>query len=85
MARKRLVKRAEDLAKVAQAIERAEVVGLDIETTSRKPHQGDIRLVQINTDPDTYVIDLFETGTLGPVVDGLRDSKAIKIVQHAKF
>ena len=85
MAKKRLVKRAEDLAKVAQAIERAGVVGLDIETTAKQPHHGDIRLVQFNTDPDIYVIDLFETKTLGPVVDAMRASKAITIVQHAKF
>lgn len=85
MPRKRLVKRADDLAKVAEAVGRAEVVGLDIETTSKYPHHGDIRLVQLNTDPDIYVIDLFETKTLGPVVDAMRDSKAIKIIQHAKF
>lgn len=85
MAKKRLVKRAEDLARVAEAVGRAEVVGLDIETTSKYPHHGDIRLVQLNTDPDVFVIDLFETKTLGPVVDALRSEKTIKIIQHAKF
>jgi len=80
-----VVRSAERLAAIAQEIDDASAVGLDIETTSKSPLDGDIRLVQLNTGKGIYVIDLFETKTLGPVVDALRSDKCVKIIQNAKF
>lgn len=79
-----VVKAAEDLGKVAQEIDQAEVVGLDIETTEYKPHHGEIRLVQVNAGQGVYVIDLFETKTLGPVAKAL-EGDAIKVIQTSVF
>jgi len=80
-----VVRDAERLGPIANEVDSAQVLGLDIETTSLSPLHGDIRLVQLNTGQGKYVIDLFETGTLGPVVDALRDSAAVKVIQAAKF
>lgn len=80
-----LVTSAEDLGKVASEISSAESIGLDIETTALQPFDGEIRLVQINTGKGIYVIDLFQTKTLGPVEDVLREQRTIVIGHNLKF
>lgn len=80
-----LVTSAEDLGKVAAEISSAEAIGFDIETTALEPFDGEIRLVQINTGKATYVIDLFQTKTLGPVEDVLREQRVIVIGHNLKF
>jgi DNA polymerase-1 len=80
-----VVRDAERLGPIANEVDSAQVIGLDIETTDVSPLHGDIRLVQLNTGQGTYVIDLFETGTLGPVADALASDTAVKIIQNAKF
>jgi DNA polymerase I-like protein with 3'-5' exonuclease and polymerase domains len=79
------VTRAEDLGAIANAILGAQVLGLDIETTDLDPYEGEIRLVQLNVGGKIYVIDLFQTKTLEPIVSALRDSKAIKVIHNVKF
>lgn len=81
-----------DLGRIAEDVLRAEVLGLDIETTALDPRYGDIRLVQLaipgpenNGGGRIYVIDLFETMTLEPVLDALRKTRAIFIIHNAKF
>lgn len=80
-----LVTSAEDLGKVAAEIAQADVIGLDIETTAWLPFEGEIRLVQINTQKQIWVIDLFQTKTLGPIEDVLREQKTIIVGQNLKF
>lgn len=90
-----IIRSTERLGHVANEIIQADVIGLDIETTGYNPDDPDnrlpspfrdaIRLVAINTGKGVYVIDLFETKTLGPVVPALAESKAVKIIQNAKF
>jgi DNA polymerase I-like protein with 3'-5' exonuclease and polymerase domains len=80
-----LIVSADALGRVANDVANAGVVGLDLETTALKPHHGKIRLMQINTGKNTYVIDLFQTKTLGPVKDALASDKVIKILQNVKF
>ncbi len=79
-----LVERAEQLAAVAQAIASAPAIALDTETTGLCPHSSRVRLISVHTGNAVYVIDLFKTGTLGPVLDALR-GPAIKVLQNAKF
>jgi len=83
----RLVTSALDLSKVADEVARAEVLGLDIETCKDKsPRRGKLRILSLNTGQgDPWVLDLFQTQTLGPVVDALRDSQAIKVGQNLKY
>jgi DNA polymerase-1 len=80
-----VVREPERLGHIANEVDSAQVVGLDIETTHLSPLHGDIRLVQLNTGQGTYVVDLYETGTLGPVADALASESCIKIIQNAKF
>jgi len=75
---------AERLGAIANEVDNAKVVGLDIETTSLDPRDGKIRLLQLNTGQGIYVIDLFKTCTMGPLVEALKGS-AIKVIQNAKF
>lgn len=75
----------EGLAPLARDIEAQEWIGLDIETTAKRPWAGEIRLVQVCCDFRLYVIDLFQTKTLGPVGDAIRDYKGIIVGQNLKF
>lgn len=86
------ITRSELLNRVATEVVRAQVIGIDIETTSLDPRYGDIRLVQLIIPGKEnkgrgriYVIDLFETKGLGSVLSALRDTKAIFVVHNAKF
>jgi DNA polymerase-1 len=86
------ITQADDLSRVAQDVLQADVVGFDIETTSLDPRFGDIRLVQLvvpGPENDNrgriYVIDLFQTKTLGPVLQAMHDTGAIFVVHNAKF
>lgn len=92
-----LVTSADRLPAIAREIERAGVAGLDIETTSahsgsfqpfaRHPDGSEvrIRLLSLNTGKGLYVIDLYQTGGLGPIVPALESEKVIKVIQNAKF
>jgi DNA polymerase-1 len=86
------VRTADRLPHIAREIERVEVIGLDIETTAFEPYHTDkrgveaeVRLVSIFTGIGHYVIDLFQTGTLGPVRDAIASEDVIKVIQNAKF
>lgn len=74
------------LGAIANRIEKAGVIGLDIETLGFDPLLGEIRLMQLNID-DEYkcVIDLFQTKGLGPVEGAIRRAKAIWIAHNTKF
>jgi len=80
---------ASALGAVANRVEQAKLIGFDIETTSLNPRDGKIRLVQLAmgdpADPDIYVIDLWQTEGLGPVLDAMRATKALFIIHNAKF
>ena len=76
----------ERLGHIANETSRAEVVGLDLETTPKpefrnragaafSPHYGRARLCSINTGKGAYVIDLFQTGGLGPLKDALNNPR----------
>lgn len=80
-----VVREAHRLEQVANEIHETSEVSLDLETVGFIPHRGKIRLCSINTGKGVYVIDMFETGTLGPVVDALRSTNAVKIGQNLKF
>lgn len=89
-----LVRSPERLGQIANEINDSLVIGFDIETTgynknvpgsTSSPFKDDIRIFSVNTGSSTYVIDLYETKTLGPVVNALAESKAVKCIQNAKF
>lgn len=80
-----VVRDATRLGEIANEIDQAPAVGLDTETTSLSPYLGKLRLVQVNTGRNIYLIDLFHTKTLGPVATALHEGKAVKVGQNLKF
>jgi DNA polymerase-1 len=80
-----LVRDPNRLGEIANEIAQAPAVGLDSETTSLSPHHGQMRLLQINTGQNIWLIDLFHTKTLGPVGAALHEGNAVKVGQNLKF
>lgn len=80
-----LVRDPNRLGEIANEIAQVPVVGLDSETTSLSPHHGRIRLLQLNTGRNIWLIDLFHTKTLGPVATALNDGGAVVVGQNLKF
>src|SRR5918997_197411 len=80
----RLVTDAGDLASVAKTLEGAEAIGADIETTSLNPRNGKMRLLQLATPEETFVVDTFEVKDLSPLRSVLEDGP-VKILHHGKF
>ncbi|MGB3634080.1 MAG: bifunctional 3'-5' exonuclease/DNA polymerase [Rubrobacteraceae bacterium] len=80
----RLIKAAEDLPEVAETLKNAEAIGVDTETTSLNPRDGRLRLLQLATPEETFVIDTFEATDLSPLVEILEDGP-VKVFHNAKF
>lgn len=80
-----VVTSAERLAAIAVEVEQRPVTALDLETTAYTPRNGEIRLCSLNTGSGRYVIDLFQTKTLGPVVDALKKTQGVIVGQNLKF
>jgi DNA polymerase-1 len=80
----RLVTDAGDLASVAKTLEGAETVGADIETTALNPRNGKMRLLQLATPEETFVVDAFEVEDLSPLRSVLEDGP-VKVLHHGKF
>jgi DNA polymerase I len=94
---------ADRLAHIANEAAGAAAIALDLETTPKpewrhidtaafSPHLGRIRLCSINTGKRVYVIDLFQTGGLGPVARMLHNPNAetgaghpVVVGQNLKF
>src|SRR5271157_3328646 len=80
------IRSSEKLGKVANEIDGAEAIGLDLETTGKSPYTGKSRLCSLNTGQGIYVIDLWQTGGLGPVAEAIRHSKdTVTVGQTLKF
>ena len=78
-----LVNEVEETEALVDELLKEEAIGLDIETTGLDPLLDKIRLVQISTPRDTYVIDinLVPVSALSPLLtDG-----PIKVIHNAKF
>src|SRR5215218_6957410 len=80
----RLVTDVEELSGVARTLAGAGILGADIETTSLNPRDGKIRLLQLATDEDTFVVDVFAVRDLSPLKSVL-EGGPIKTLHHAKF
>ena len=82
---------ADKLAAIAREVEQTDAYALDLETADPKgggsvdPFTGRIRIVSLNTGPNRYVIDLYRTGTMGPLEEAFKKSNAICVGQNLKF
>ncbi|MDQ3841533.1 MAG: bifunctional 3'-5' exonuclease/DNA polymerase [Actinomycetota bacterium] len=79
-----LITDTSDLVGIAQALESAEVVGVDIETTDLSPRDGRVRLLQLATLDETFVVDVFEAGDLAPLKEVLEEGP-VKVLHNSKF
>jgi DNA polymerase-1 len=79
-----LVKNASELAGIAKTLEETEVVGVDVETTALSPRDGRIRLLQLATPDETFVVDVFETDDLTPLKEVLEEGP-VKVLHNGKF
>ncbi|MBI4468483.1 MAG: hypothetical protein HY650_04070 [Acidobacteria bacterium] len=75
------------VAGVVTGLQAADYIGVDCETTHLNPRQGRIRLLQLSTGPETYVLDLFNVSkpALGPLGEILAGDRPVKILHNAKF
>lgn len=74
---------ADRLPHIAQEITDARVIALDLETTGLSSvHGAEIRLCSINTGRGIYVIDVFQTKTLGPVAVALNNPNGLVGAGH---
>jgi DNA polymerase-1 len=74
----------EDLAAVARTLQSAEAIGVDIETTALSPRDGGMRLLQLATPEETFVIDAFEVSDLSPLTEVL-EGGTVKVGHNLKF
>ena len=72
------------LARAAEALKESEAVGVDVETTALSPRDGRIRLLQLATPDETFVVDLFEAEDLSPLKEVLEDGP-VKVLHNSKF
>ena len=69
----RLVTEGDLLPQIAEALEKAEAVGVDVETTALSPRDGEMRLLQLATPDETFVIDVFAVRDLSALKEVLED------------
>ena len=80
----KLITDAPDLVDIAETLEAAEAIGVDLETTGLSPRDGKIRLLQLATPDETFVVDVFETSDLAPLKKVLEDGP-VKVLHNSKF
>jgi P4 family phage/plasmid primase-like protien len=68
---------------LAEELAGQQYIGLDLETTGLDPHQDRIRLMQLSTPEQTWLIDAYHV----PVTElkAVLEGGPIKIIQNAKF
>lgn len=82
----KIIKTLFELQQALQVLAQAEYVGLDTETTGLDPYTSKLRLIQIATPKNAFIIDLFQTPELAKELKQLLlAEKPIKILHNAKF
>ncbi|MBI4850966.1 MAG: DNA-directed DNA polymerase [Acidobacteria bacterium] len=82
----KILKTSSELQQAIQILTQAECIGLDTETTGLDPYTSKLRLIQIATAKEAFIIDLFHTPQLAKELKSLLlAEKPIKILHNAKF
>lgn len=88
------VRDAEGVKKACAALANEPYLGFDTETTELDPYKGDLRLVQLSSGRETYVIDMLPFRTNGGVANHedlaplralLQNPANVKVAHNAKF
>lgn len=80
-----LITRQDQLGSIAERLASSPELVLDIETTSLSPHDGDIRLIQLEYGDGPIIIDLFQTGTPEKVLAAIREYRGVVTGHNIKF
>src|SRR5919199_222530 len=80
----KLITETSELTVAKESLRGAEAIGVDIETTDLSPRDGRMRLLQLATPDETFVVDMFETGDLAPLKEVL-EGGPVKALHNAKF
>src|SRR3712207_3230238 len=80
----KLVTDAFGLIGIAESLQSTEAVGVDIETTGLSSRDGRVRLLQLATPDETFIIDVFEIRDLAPLKEVL-ESGPVKALHNGKF
>src|SRR2546429_9243760 len=88
-----LVKTPEELRRAVDALSKAQVIGLDTETTDLDPYLSRLRLIQLASSDGVFIIDLnrfvdtdLKRGdALAPLRRLFSSPRPIKIAHNAKF
>src|SRR5215210_9379526 len=80
----KLITDAPDLVDIAETLEAAEAIGVDLETTGLSPRDGRIRLLQLATPDEPFVVDAFAVRDLSPLKDVL-EGGPVKTLHNGKF
>ena len=80
----KLIAETSELTVATESLRGTEAVGVDIETTGLSPRDGRMRLLQLATPDETFVVDAFETSDLTPLKKVL-EGGPVKVLHNAKF
>lgn len=83
----KLITKPDELSSVAEALRGEPVIGLDTETTGLDPHTSKLRLIQLATPQQVFVIDnfQFQPEQLKPMLNLLTNPQQVKIGHNIKF
>lgn len=79
-----LISDEDRLRETAETLAGAGTIGADAETTALSPRDGRMRLLQLATPEETFVIDLLEVGDLSPLAGALEEGPT-KALHNSKF
>lgn len=82
-----IVRNSEALQSAVTKLSQQFYIGFDTETTGLDPHQARLRLLQLATADESFIIDLFNfpAEELRPILDLLAANSPVKIAHNAKF
>ncbi|MGI8650743.1 MAG: bifunctional 3'-5' exonuclease/DNA polymerase [Rubrobacter sp.] len=81
-----LVTASDELPEVVATLKKAEAVGADIETTGLSPRHSRVRLLQLATPDETFIVDLFAVDIDGiEPLRGILEGGPVKVLHNAKF
>ncbi|HET7558464.1 MAG TPA: bifunctional 3'-5' exonuclease/DNA polymerase [Limnochordia bacterium] len=80
-----LIDRPELLAEVVRRLAPHHLVACDTETTGLDPLRDKIRLVQLATPDEVFIVDAFAVGELAPLAPLFAEPSRVFVFQNAKF
>ncbi len=83
----KIIQTPDDLSAALTRLSAAEFIGVDTETTGLDPYTAKLRLLQLATPTENFIIDLFHfpAASLQPIRELLAAEQPIKIAHNAKF